>query len=225
MTDSDEEVTRFCPYCEQTFEGENGILRHLDQVTGHPNHPEDSTETHTAADFPRVEVDNQGTVRRVLDEIDDAGIVDTEKGTAVHVSRLYHFIAERIVADDRSTAHRMRRDLLGVESVEKPLSWASPHPEVLKALVGHGYTDDPSERVRATLEQDGIRVACRGACALYSADEARTLAGYVEPIAKEEGWHGEMMEFVEFLRYGAAVLDQAKPDQHLHEEFRDWRDS
>ncbi|MEF8814919.1 MAG: hypothetical protein V5A55_14060 [Halovenus sp.] len=76
----------------------------------------------------------------------------------------------------------------------------------------------------AALEGEGIMVACRAESAFLSALEARDVAARLEQVAVSEDWRDDdTRDLIEFLRYGADVLDGDKTERGLHEEFHQWR--
>lgn len=216
-----ENVARLCPYCNQTFAGEQGIMIHLGQTAGRKNHPESAGENHNIDDFPRVEVDERGNITSVVDGTEDSNII--EGGTTVPVQAVYTLVAQFVAENDMLTAHRLRKHLLGVDNPKRPLRTESPYPELFSALLAQGYDEQTDQQVSATIKPEGIMVACRGESAHYSADEALDLAASLENIANRQNWDGEMPDLIEFLRHGADVLDSDGPKRGLHEEFDQWR--
>ena len=72
--DESEDSARFCPYCNQTFEGLNGLMIHLGQKAGRDNHPVNPKDRHEPGDFPPVEVDADGNLQKSAD--DEVGEVE-----------------------------------------------------------------------------------------------------------------------------------------------------
>ncbi len=66
-------------------------------------------------------------------------------------------------------------------------------------------------------------VACRGESVFYSAGEGRDFASGLERALSEEYRIEETADLIEFLRYGADVLDRCEIDQYFRVEFKDWR--
>ena len=212
-----EKHARLCPYCNQTFVGEQGVMIHLGQTAGRKNHPESAGEHHTVDDFPRVEVDEQGNITSVIDGTEDINIV--EDRMMVPARAVYTLVAEFVAEDDMVTAHRLRKHLLGVDNPTRPLRTAPTDQKLFSALLGRGYDEETGQQVSSTVRKDGIMIACRGESALYSADEALDLAAALERTASREDWQGEIPNFINFLRNGADVLDGEKRGGELPKEF------
>ncbi|QKY21198.1 hypothetical protein B4589_012740 [Halolamina sp. CBA1230] len=217
---NNEKHARLCPYCSQSFAGVQGLMIHLGQTAGRKNHPANPKERHEPGDFPRVEVDAQGNLQQV---VDTSPTDDTEKG-AVSEARVFNLIADLVADGEVLTANRVRSQLLGVNSVNRPVRTESPHPEVFDALLAHGYADDATNDISAAVEKEGIMVALRGESALYTTDEALDLAAYLEELADRRDWQdSEMRDFIEFLRYSTELLRNDGGRESLHEEFSSWR--
>jgi len=114
-----EEVVRLCPYCFTPFQGTNGVLIHLGSVAGRKNHPENAAESHSEDDFPRVEVDRQGNVTNVFDDLEN--VAEDSTGGGIPKQRVYHLIADLMARGDVRPAHRVRARLLGIEQVDRTL--------------------------------------------------------------------------------------------------------
>ena len=108
-----EEEVRLCPYCFTPFQGTNGVLIHLGSVAGRKNHPENAAKIRSQDDFPRVEVDRQGNITSVFDDLEN-GAPDTSEG-GIPKQRVYHLIADLMTRGDMRSAHRVRAHLLGFE--------------------------------------------------------------------------------------------------------------
>jgi hypothetical protein len=76
--------------------------------------------------------------------------------------------------------------------------------------------------VTAVLEAGGIIMACRRESALYTAEEAREAASGLELATSDEYPHEEITDLIEFLWYGADVLDGGIR-RSFHEECDRWR--
>ena len=212
-----EKYARLCPYCNQTFVGEQGVMIHLGQTAGRKNHPESAGEHHTIDDFPRVEVDEQGNITSVIDGSEDINLV--EDRMMVPARAVYTLVAEFVAEDDMVTAHRLRKHLLGVDNPTRPLRTAPTDQKLFSVLLGRGYDEETGQQVSATVREEGIMIACRGESALYSADEALDLAAALERTTSRENWQGEIPSFIEFLRKGADVLEGDSMVSELPEEF------
>jgi len=206
-----EKHARLCPYCNQTFAGEQGVMIHLGQTAGRKNHPESAGEHHTIDDFPRVEVDEQGNITSVIDGSEDRMMVPARA--------VYILVAELVAEDDLVTAHRLRKHLLGVDNPTRPLRTAPTDQKLFSVLLGRGYDEETGQQVSATVRKDGIMIACRGESALYSTDEALDLAAALERTASREDWQGEIFNLIDFLRDGADVLDGNKVESKSLKEF------
>ncbi|MGQ3327629.1 hypothetical protein [Halorubrum sp. FL23] len=212
-----EKHARLCPYCNQTFVGEQGVMIHLGQTAGRKNHPESAGEHHTIDDFPRVEVDEQGNITSVIDGTEDINVVGDRM--MVPARDVYTLVAEFVAEDDMVTAHRLRKHLLGIDNPTRPLRTVPTDQKLFSALLGRGYDGEAGQQVSATVRKDGIMIACRGESALYSADEALDLAAALERTASRENWQGEIPNFIAFLRNGADVLDGDRKGSELPKDF------
>jgi hypothetical protein len=216
-----EQVARLCPYCERPFRGSNGVLIHLGQVGGRKNHPENAGEKHTADEFPRVEVDEQGNVTAVADERGNHDVT-TEKGE-IPRQRVYRLIADLVAEGDTEQAHRIRKELLGFSDSPRPVRDTPPGQELYHVLLSHVTTEGEDRDVSAVVEKEGILVACGGESALYTADEALDVAAGLEKAIGDDPTDSASATLPEFLRYGSDLLESTNTGQHLHEEFEDWR--
>ena len=52
-------------YTGKAYQGQRGLMVHLGQMAGQNNIPEDVTERHSASDFPKVEIDDDGNITEV----------------------------------------------------------------------------------------------------------------------------------------------------------------
>jgi len=111
--DTEQEV-RLCPYCGQTFTGKQGLLIHLGQVAGRKNHPDDAADRHEPGEFPRVGVDEEENVVRLIEN--RTGANATEPEAAIPAERVYYYIAELLAEDQQEEAQRARRYLLNASS-------------------------------------------------------------------------------------------------------------
>ena len=59
-------IARICPYCGDTFYGENGVLIHLGKLAGKKNHPVNASDVHEPEDFPIVELDDNDDIIGVV---------------------------------------------------------------------------------------------------------------------------------------------------------------
>lgn len=216
-----EQVARLCPYCSSPYKGKNGVLIHLGQVAGRNNHPEDGAEQHAETDFPRVKLDKRGNVTSVIDKIEEPETEETGKGQ-ISEKRVYHLIAELMTHGDGEAAHRVRRHLLGIDTEDRTLRENPTHSKLFDALVTQSQAGQTDHRVSAALESEGIMVACRGESAFYNAEEARDVAAGLERATGGEQPVSEISDLIEFLRFGADILD-GEPPRNLHEELADWR--
>jgi len=219
-----ETVTRLCPYCSKPFEGENGVLIHLGQLAGTKNHPEDAGEFHSEADFPEVEVDGQGNVRRVIGDEKIPEHTETAKAGAVPNQRVYRFIADLLAEGEARIAHRLRKQLLGIDNANRPLRNGPSHTLVFEAILGYVYSEGAQQEILAALEPHGIMISVDEESAIYTADEALDLAGYLDNRGPEE-WPDpdQIRDFIEFLRYSAEIIQNEEAQTGLHEEFQKWR--
>jgi len=216
-----EEVVRLCPYCFTPFQGTNGVLIHLGAVAGRKNHPEDAGETHNEDDFPRVEVDRQGNITRVFDELE--ALEDGPSDGSIPKRRVYHLIAEFMARGEMRSAHRVRTHLIRIERIDRTLSENPSHWDLFHELVTYAQADSSDHTLTAALEKEGIMIACRGASAFYTAGEARSVAAGLERATADESRQEEISDLIEFLRYGADTLDEDEMRRGLHEEFDRWR--
>lgn len=217
-----ERHARLCPYCSQTFEGVQGLTIHLGQTAGRNNHPLDPQERHEPGDFPRVEVDADGNVQQVADADTSPPVVDAGKGV-VPVRHVFRLIADLTADGEIETAHRVRRALLGANPTGVANGDDLPHPALFAALVTHGRADEDTATVTATLEDEGIPVACRGQSAVLTSEEARAVAAGLEQVAADEEWQDvEMEDFVNFLRYVADVRDGNPRPFEFYTDFDQW---
>ncbi len=215
-----EPFARLCPYCSQPCKGKNGVLIHLGQVAGRMNHPEGAAEKHSEEDFPVVEVDDRGNIiSRVSDPVDTQHADDD----VVSKRRVYHLIADFMAQGNARAAHRARRQLLGVEVQGRELSKNPRHSALFHALVIHSQAGDMDYSVTAALEREGIMVACRGESAFYNGAEARRVAEGLGRATSDDPRHEEIADLIEFLEYGAEILEKGKAERGLHEEFHRWR--
>lgn len=217
-----EDVARLCPYCSTPYKGKNGVLIHLGQVAGRKNHPEDAAERHSEEEFPRVEVDEFENVTNVIDSPENTAVADSGKA-AVPRQRVYRLIADFVANGEMLTAHRVRKELLGIDAHDRPVRGNPTHPEVHRELVEQLYEDQDEFEVAAALENAGIMIACRGESGLYTADEARDLASDLEgTLSAHDRPEGRATDLVKFLRYGAGVLESKQDRRNLHEELDSW---
>jgi hypothetical protein len=210
-------AARLCPYCSETFAGVQGLMIHLGQTAGRKNHPANPKDRHEPRDFPRVKVDAEGNVQQVAGPQGDS--TDIRKKGVVPMARVFRLIADLIADGQTQTANRVRRSLIGVETDSRPLRKTIPHRELYEALLTQRQADDPDERVTAMVENDGIRVSCRGESADYTADEARDIAAGLERKTDEDS---EIMDLIGFLRHGADILE-GKEARGRQMNFEDWR--
>jgi hypothetical protein len=218
-----EQVARLCPYCSTPYNGTNGVLIHLGQVAGRENHPEDGAEKHAEEDFPRVEVDERGNITTVLDDTTAPAQVNFDKG-GVPLRRVYRLLADLMANDEVQTAHRVRKQLLGIDDADRPLRTTLVHPELFDALLRQHQNEDADGGVTATLEGTGIRVSCRGESGVYTAEDARDTVAGLEKVLTGRGFEdSEMEDLAQFLQYGADMLERETIGRTLHEEFTEWR--
>jgi len=218
-----EQHARLCPYCNQTFAGVQGLKIHLGQTAGRKNHPMNPKDRHEPRDFPRVEVSSKGNIQSAVDTPDGEQTENTEKD-AIPTARVFRLVAELIADGETRTAHRVRRALLGADDAVAPSREEPPHPELFEALLTQGRADQTDHRVTAALEGEGLMVACRGESGFLTATECRDMAARLEQTAVSEDWRDQdSRDLIEFLRYGADVLDGDKTERGLHEEFDHWR--
>ena len=218
-----ENRARLCPYCNQTFAGEQGIMIHLGQTAGRKNHPANPKDRHEPSDFPRVEVDAKGTIQRVVDTAETTP-GDASETEAASRERIFRLIADLVAEGEMRAAQRVRRALPASEEAVAPSREEPPHPELFEALLTQGRANHTDHRVTAALEAEGVMIACRGESGFLNSTEAREIASRVEQIAVSEGWQdNDARELVAFLRHAADVLDGDKTERNLHEEFDHWR--
>jgi len=214
---------RLCPYCSQTFTGEQGLMIHLGQTAGRKNHPEDPKDRHEPGDFPRVEVDADGNILQVVDTAEKTP-TDSGDNAAVPTARVFRLIADLIADGEARTAHRVRRALIGTDDAVAPSRNEPPHPELFEALLTQGRVENTGSRVTTALEGDEVMVTCRGESALLDAGEARDVAARLEQVAASEDWLNEnVRDLIAFLRDGADVLDGSRTERSLHEGSDHWR--
>ena len=214
---NNEKHARLCPYCSQTFAGVQGLMIHLGQTAGRKNHPANPKDRHEPSDFPRVEVDAEGNVQQVADRRTDS--TDSREKGAVPTSRVFSLIADLFAEGETKMAHRVRRDLIEVDTDSRPLRKTIPHPKLYQALLAHRQAEQTETRVTARMSGDRISVTCRGESALYTSDEARDIAAGLERGTSDEG---EIRDLIEFLRYCANVIEGVQ-DQSRSTDFKDWR--
>lgn len=217
-----ERHARLCPYCSQTFSGVQGLMIHLGQTAGRKNHPANPKDRHEPGDFPCVEVDAEGNVQQTVDTTERTPEDSSDKG-AVPAARVFGLIADLVADGETRMAHRVRRELIGVDTANRPVRDSPTHPEMYDALLARFHTDGSGSTVNAVLEDKGVTLSCGGTSALYTADEALDLAAGLEQADSEERHSEEITDLVGFLRYSAEVLDGEGADQDPHEEFEDWR--
>ena len=218
-----ENHARLCPYCNQTFAGEQGLMIHLGQTAGRKNHPMNPKDRHEPRDFPRVNVDAKENIQSAVDTPDVEQTENTEKG-AIPTARVFRLIAELVAEGETRMASRVRQALIGVDDAVAPSREEPAHPELFEALLTQGRADRTDHRVTAALEGEGLMVACRGESGFLTAAECRDMAARLEQTAVSEDWRDQdTHDLIEFLRYGADVLDGDKTERGLHEEFDHWR--
>ena len=217
-----ENVARLCPYCSRPCKGKNGVLIHLGQVAGRKNHPENAAKAHSQEDFPIVEVDEKGNITSVPDEAVSVGDIDPKKGV-VPVQQVYQFIAELVADDKRQTARRVRSRLLGEDIGARPYRKVIPHRDLYEALLGHRFTDQPTDSISATVREGGIRVECHGESAVYTPDEALDIAAGLEQATDESEKHKDTRDLIEFLRHAVEELENTQMKGNYHEDFQRWR--
>jgi len=194
----------------------------LGTTAGRKNHPENPKDQLNVEDFPRVEVDTNENVKQVAETNTEVQAGDSEE--SIPIRRVFDLIADLIADGEMRTAHRIRRALIGTDDAVAPSREAPPHPELFEALLTQGRADTTSHVVTAAVETEGLMINCRGESAFLNAVEARDVAERLKQVAVSEGWYDvEVREFVEFLQYGAGVLDGDKTQRGLHEEFDNWR--
>ncbi|KAB7517090.1 hypothetical protein [Halosegnis rubeus] len=215
-----EDSARLCPYCSLPFRGANGVLIHLGQVAGRKNHPENAAADHTEADFPQVELDEQGNITVVPNRADVTE--ETTKSSAdIPRQRVYQFIATLLADDEPRMAHRVRRGLLGVDNAISAKRGEPPHPALFESLLAQGRAEVTEHRLTTALEGERLMVSCRGESALYTANEAREVADRLEQVAAVEGWTPEIARgLIEVYRYGAEVLEGDRTERSFHKELR-----
>jgi len=217
-----EKHARLCPYCSQTFEGAQGIMTHLTHTEGRQNHPENAAAQHTVEDFPRVEVDQRGNVRRLIGN--DRSPTNSPTGNnAVPKERVYRLIADFMAQGETEAANRVRRHLLDGNVANRSLRENPDHVNLFHKLVIHSQAGDTDHSLTAAVEREGIMVACRGTSAFYNAAEARDVAAGLERATSDDPRDEEIAALIEFLRYGAGRLDNDNVVQGFHEEFQRWR--
>jgi hypothetical protein len=216
-----EDAARFCPYCNQTFEGLNGLMIHLGQKAGRDNHPVNPKDRHEPGDFPPVEVDTDGNLQQSAgDEVGDVGRL--ESGT-VPVHRVLSFVADLMANREPLIAHRVRQELLGINNSDRPIRRDPTHPDVYGSLLDYTSGIDPDLDLSATLRDDGILVEIGEVSALYSADQALGLAAALADSAERSGWaEGDTGDLIEFLRDGADTLREGEMDSDPPKRLADW---
>jgi hypothetical protein len=218
-----EDAARFCPYCNQTFEGLNGLMIHLGQKAGRDNHPVNPKDRHEPGDFPPVEVDANGNIRQ---SADDDGVPDDDQleTGAVPVRRVLSLVADLMADREPLMAHRVRKELLDINNSDRPIRRDFAHPDVYRALSEYASGIRTDVDLSATLSNDGILVEIGEVSALYSADEALDLAASLDDSAERRGWaEGGTGDLIEFLRDGASTLRESRAGSDLHEELADWK--
>jgi hypothetical protein len=215
-----ENVARLCPYCSRPWKGKNGVLIHLGQVAGRKNHPKNAAERHSEDDFPRVEVDEQGNITSVVDDAAPSRDDAIENG-AVPVQQVYQLIAKLVSENQQQAARQVRQHLIEEDTATRPLRKAPPHQDLYHALLSLHYTDQTHNEIAAILEDDGIRVTCRGVSAVLTSDEARDIAAGLEQAGSEQD--KGVSDLIEFLHRGVDILEDSNQKQKSPKKFGDWR--
>jgi|GEM_PF-1133382 len=208
-----EQEARLCPYCGEAFTGKQGVLIHLGQVAGRKNHPDDAAERHEPEDFPRVGVDEDENVVRLIE--DDPEDDDRIGGPTVPAERVYRYIAELLATDKQGEARRARRHLLDADDRKQP-ALLSP---VFEPILAEARQRESGDGVTTTLEDDGVRVEAGDRSPTLTADEARRLADELEQAIKHEDYLDDGLRgLIEWLRDCADVLDGEMSEERLHIE-------
>jgi hypothetical protein len=206
-----EDAARFCPYCNQTFSGLNGLMIHLGQKAGRDNHPVNPKDRHEPGDFPPVEVDADGNLQKSAD--DGVGEVEQLETGTIPVRRVLSLVADLMADQKPLMAHRVRKELLGINNSDRPIRRDFAHPDVYRALSEYASGIRTDVDLSATLRDDGILIEIGEVSALYSADEALDLAASLEGPAERRGWaEGRTADLIEFLRDGADSLQDNQDD-------------
>lgn len=77
-------TARFCPFCGQTAQGNQGVMIHAGQMSGKNNHPEDLTGNYDAQDFPLVEINEAGDVIDFVNDDERQKMADFETRLKFH---------------------------------------------------------------------------------------------------------------------------------------------
>ncbi|MCF2207970.1 hypothetical protein KI372_03825 [Halobacterium salinarum] len=205
-----EQEARLCPYCGEAFTGKQGVLIHLGQVAGRKNHPDDAAERHEPQDFPRVGVDEDENVIRLIEE--DPEDADRAEGPTVPAERVYRYIAELLAKDKQGEAQRARRRLLETGGHEQP-ALLSP---VFEPILAEARRREVGDGVTTALEDDGVYIEAGDRSPTLTADEARRLANELEQAAEhEDGLEDDLRGLIEWLRDCAHVLDGEMAEERL----------
>lgn len=219
--DESEDSARFCPYCNQTFEGLNGLMIHLGQKAGRDNHPVNPKDRHEPGDFPPVEVDVNGNIQKSAD--DGVGEAEQLESGTVPVRRVLSLVADLLADREPLMTHRVRQELLGIDNSDRPIRRDPPHPDVYVALLDYSSGIETDVDLSATLSNDGILVEIGEVSALYSADQALGLAAALADSAERSGWaEGDTGDLIEFLRDGADTLREGEMDSDPPKRLADW---
>ncbi|WP_180271768.1 hypothetical protein [Halorubrum persicum] len=210
-----EQEARLCPYCGEAFTGKQGVLIHLGQVAGRKNHPDDAAERHEPRDFPRVGVDEDENVVRLIEN--DPEDSDRAEGPTVPAERVYRYIAELLAKNKQGAARRARRHLLETGDREQP-ALLSP---VFEPILAEARQHEVSDGVTTALEDDGVHVEAGDRSPTLTADEARRLADELEQAAEhEEGLDDDLRGLIEWLRDAAGTLGGETSEERRFGEFQ-----
>lgn len=205
-----EQEARLCPYCGEAFTGKQGVLIHLGQVAGRKNHPDDAAKRHEPQDFPRVGVDEDENVVRLIEDDPEDG--DRAEGPTVPAERIYRYIAELLAKDQQGEAQRARRRLLETGDREQP-ALLSP---VFEPILAKARQREVGDGVTTALEDDGVYIEAGDRSPTLTADEGRRLADELERATEhEDGLDDDLRGLIEWLRDCADVLDGKMAKERL----------
>lgn len=217
-----EQTARLCPYCERPFNGKNGVLIHLGQVSGRKDHPENAAAELADVEFTEVIVDEKGNVTTEGTEDKDTLRGTRDEPIVVSSKEVYELIADLLREGDTYAARRLRSQILEIGGIalrqQEHLDRA-----LFEELLEYAETGGANLELAASLQPEGIKVTCGDESAVYNATEARDIAGMLEQAITRQWYNEDLVELVKFLRHLATVIENESLEDYLQQEFQEWR--
>lgn len=109
-----ENVARLCPFCHRPFNGYQGVMIHLGQISGKEDHPKDAKDNVEKDDLPIASVDENRNVVEIIEGGDSNIMPSTESRRTGSISHadVQEFLSWLEDNDSKESAEKGREMLL-----------------------------------------------------------------------------------------------------------------